>query len=281
MPPHSFRFRSIFVSDVHLGSAGCMVEEFTQFLAAVECGHLYLVGDIIDFWVSMKGGKWQQSHTDVLQAILTKTRQGTKVFFTPGNHDAVLRRLNNSQFGNLSIGHSFEHTTADGRKLQVVHGDLFDNSVRFVPIAWMAAWGYEFLTVFNNRFNERRLVKGKKEVEFSSVFKKRLKRFIGRRTDFVEILTDQAVSAGFSGVVCGHIHKPQILDQGADGLYVNTGDWVEHGTAVVEYMDGKLELLTWRQIQGSVQLELHLPHAPSDPPSLGTAVPCVHWSTSS
>ena len=259
MTDTTLRFRSLFVSDVHLGSAGCMVDEFTRFLMAIDCDYVYLVGDIIDFWVAMKEGKWQQSHTNAMQTILNKTKENCQVFYTPGNHDAVLRRINNAKFGNLSIAHWFEHKTADGRRLQIVHGDLFDNSVRFVPIAWLAAWGYEGLTVINNKWNAKRSVKGKKSVEFSSVFKKRLKRFIGRRTDFIDILTEQAVSQGFDGVVCGHIHKPQILEQEGEGLYVNTGDWVEHGTAVVEYDDGRLELLTWRDIQHLLDPDLRLP----------------------
>lgn len=243
------RFRSLFVSDVHLGSAGCMVEEFSQFLTKVECEYLYLVGDIVDLWVVMKAGKWRQAHTDAVQIILNKTKQGTKVFFTPGNHDAFLRRLNGSKFGNIAFEHSFEHVTAQGKKLQVVHGDLFDKSVRFVPVAWIAAWAYEGLTVFNNSWNARRSLKGKGGIEFSSMFKKRLKKFIGRRTDFEEILLEDALSHGYDGVVCGHIHKPQLRKEIDGGYYVNTGDWVEHGTVVVEHLDGRLELLTWREIQ--------------------------------
>ncbi len=229
-----------------------MVDEFTTFLSAVDCEYLYLVGDIVDLWVVMKAGKWRQSHTDAIRIILNKTKEGSKVYYTPGNHDAFLRRLNGSEFGNISIVHSVEHVTAAGKKLQVVHGDLFDKSVRFVPVAWLAAWAYEGLTVMNNRWNAKRLLGGKQEIEFSAVFKKRLKRFIGRRTDFEEILLEQAVTAGFDGVVCGHIHKPQIRDEGEEGLYVNTGDWVEHGTAVVEHDDGRLELMSWREIQNSL-----------------------------
>ncbi len=254
MVESDLKFRSIFVSDVHLGSAGSMVDEFCHFLTSVECENLYLVGDIVDIWMMMKAGKWQQSHTDAVEMILNKTKQGVKVFYTPGNHDAFVRNVNNSVFGNLSIKHSFEHVTADGKKLQVVHGDLFDKSVRFVPVAWLAAWGYEGLTVLNNKLNAKRLIKGKSEIEFSSVFKKRLKRFIGRRTDFEEILLEQAVGAGFDGVVCGHIHKAQIRKELDGTMYINTGDWVEHGTAIVEHFDGKIELWTWKDNQSQFQI---------------------------
>lgn len=248
MSDSDLHFRSLFVSDVHLGSAGCMVDEFTAFLGAVRCEHLFLVGDIVDIWMAAKSGKWHQEHTEAVRTILNKTKEGVKVYYTPGNHDAFLRRLNGTEFGNIVFKHSVEHVTADGRKLQVVHGDLFDKSVRFVPVAWLAAWAYEGLTVFNNRWNVRRVQAGKPVIEFSSVFKKRLKRFIGRRTDFEEILPEEARLAGFDGVVCGHIHKPVIRDDDS-GLYVNTGDWVEHGTAVVEHFDGRLELISWKQIK--------------------------------
>lgn len=256
-----------------------MVDEFTRFLAVVDCDYLYLVGDIIDFWVAMKEGKWQQSHTNAMQTILNKTKDDCQVFYTPGNHDAVLRRINNTKFGNLAIAHSFEHTTADGKRLQVIHGDLFDNSVRFVPVAWLAAWGYELLTVFNNRWNAKRSIKGKKSIEFSAVFKKRLKRFIGRRTDFVDILTEQAVSLGFDGVVCGHIHKPQIRQEEGEGLYVNTGDWVEHGTAIVEHIDGRLELLTWRDIQSLMDPTLGFTLPNPQQMGYGGLVECVQTSS--
>jgi len=256
-----------------------MVDEFTQFLAAVDIDYLYLVGDIIDFWVAMKEGKWQQSHTNALQTILNKTREDCKVYYTPGNHDAFLRRMNNSKFGNLEIGHSFKHVTADGKNLQVVHGDLFDKSVRFVPVAWLAAWAYEGLTVFNISWNVKRTSHGKRSIEFSSMFKKRLKRFIGRRTDFVDILIEQAMSEGYDGVVCGHIHKPQIRREEGEVLYANTGDWVEHGTAIVEHFDGRLELLTWKQIQTLLvpEISFHVPELPG--PKHGGFVECAPIGT--
>lgn len=250
-----------------------MVEEFTRFLMAAECDYLYLVGDIIDFWVAMKEGKWQQSHTNAMQTILNKTKDDCKVFYTPGNHDAFLRRLNGAKFGNLSIGHSFEHVTANGKRLEIVHGDLFDNSVRFVPVAWLAAWGYEWLTVWNNKWNARRVAKGKKEIEFSSVFKKRLKRFIGRRTDFVDILTEQAAGSGYDGVVCGHIHKPQVLQ--GESLYVNTGDWVEHGSVAVEHENGDIELLCWSDIQRLMTPEFRLTIPEPQKPLSGGFVECA------
>ena len=248
--PARLRYRAVFVSDVHLGSAGCRVDEFQQFLSAVDCDYLYLVGDIIDLWVVMKAGKWQQAHTDVVRQILSLSKMGVKIYYTPGNHDAFLRRLNGSDFGNIRIDHSVTHVCADGKRLEVVHGDLLDKSVKWVPIAWAAAWAYESVTVFNGWVNARRKRAGKEQTDFSTILKKRLKKYIGGKTDFEDRLLANALAAGYDGVVCGHIHRPgiQVGDEG--GLYINTGDWVEHGTAVVERDDGKLELVIWDDLKG-------------------------------
>lgn len=226
-----------------------MVEEFREFLEAVECEHLYLVGDIVDLWVAVKASKWREVHTDVVRMLLDKSKQGTQIYYTPGNHDAFLRRLNGSEFGNIKIGHTFVHTTADDLRLQVVHGDLFDKSVRYVPVAWLAAWAYESVTVFNGWVNGRRVARGNEPVDFSYVFKKRLKKYFSRKNDFEGTLLEQARANGYDGVVCGHIHRPTLQMDEDGGWYVNAGDWVEHGTAIVEGASGRLELLTWKEIE--------------------------------
>ncbi len=252
MPDPILAYRSLFVSDVHLGSAGCMVEEFQAFLNSVECEYLYLVGDVVDLWVTMKAGKWRQEHTNAVRSILSKSQEGTLVFFTPGNHDAFLRRLNGSEFGNIRVAHSFVHTTVDGKRLMVVHGDLFDKSVRFVPLAWLAAWFYEGLTVLNGLWNARRKEAGQEQTDFSSSAKRRLKKYVSRKSDYEGVLLSQALDGGLDGVVCGHIHRPAITLDEDGGLYVNTGDWVEHGTAVVEHFDGRLELLLWKDLKNQI-----------------------------
>jgi UDP-2,3-diacylglucosamine pyrophosphatase LpxH len=247
--PARLRYRAVFVSDVHLGSAGSMVEEFQTFLEAVDCDYLYLVGDIVDLWVAMKASKWREEHTEVVRMVLQKSKENCKIVYTPGNHDAFLRRLNGTEFGNISFQHTCVHETADGRKLQVVHGDLFDKSVKYVPVAWLAAWAYEAITVVNGWWNGRRAARGKEPVDASSVFKKRLKKYFSRKSDFEGMLLEQARRNGYDGVVCGHIHRPTLQMDEEGGLYVNTGDWVEHGTAVVETDGGRLELLDWKEIQ--------------------------------
>jgi UDP-2,3-diacylglucosamine pyrophosphatase LpxH len=225
-----------------------MVEEFQAFLDAVECETLYLVGDIIDLWVVMKASKWREEHTEIVRKILEKSKKDCRIIYTPGNHDAFLRRLNGSSFGNISFVHTCVHETADGQRLQVVHGDLFDKSVRYVPVAWLAAWAYESITVFNGWVNARRIARGKESVDFSTVFKRRLKKYFSKKNDFEGILLEQARASGYDGVVCGHIHRPTLQIGEEGGWYVNTGDWVEHGTAVVETHEGRLELLHWRDL---------------------------------
>lgn len=237
------RYRSVFVSDFHLGSAGCRVDDIYNFLRSFEAEYLYLVGDIIDGWVGSRDSKWTQGCTNVVRTVLGKSKYDGTVLYTPGNHDSFLRRMNGTEFGNICIDHSFVHRTLDGRRLLVVHGDLFDRScTRFRHAAYAGAWMYEYLTMFNVHVNKRRTRRERRPIDFSAGLKLQCKRYIKRSGTFEGKLLADAAEQGCSGVICGHIHRPQIL-QAAGGLYINTGDWVEHRTAVVEHLDGRIELL--------------------------------------
>ncbi|QYK56570.1 MAG: UDP-2,3-diacylglucosamine diphosphatase [Fimbriimonadaceae bacterium] len=244
-----FAYRSLFISDLHLGSAGCMVDELQAFLESVDCENLYIVGDLIDLYVVMKAGKWRQEHTEVVRSILEKSKEGTRIFYTPGNHDAFLRRLNGSDFGNIRIDHQVVHELADGRRLLVIHGDQFDRSVKFVPLAWIATWVYEGMTVLTGLVNAKRKQAGKEPTDFSGGMKKRLKKYVSRNSGADEALVNLARSMGLQGVICGHTHRPGITLDEEGMLYVNTGDWVEHGTAVAEHDDGRLELIVWNDVR--------------------------------
>ncbi len=246
-------FRSVFVSDVHLGSAGCMAEEFQSFLSSIHTDYLYVVGDFVDVWLVIKAGKWKQQHTKIVRTILGMSDAGTIVRFTPGNHDAFARRINGVKFANIEIDHSFVHETADGRRFHVVHGDLFDASVtRMQWMAWLGCWAYEILLGLNDRVNARRERSEKEPVDFVTHMKKRLKRLVKKMTSFEESLMQFAEDNQFDGVVCGHIHRPakQMHENGR--LYLNTGDWVENGTCLVEHFDGSLELMYWDARLGKV-----------------------------
>lgn len=248
MPEHLY-YRSVFLSDVHLGTAGCKTAKVQEFLHRVECDHLYLVGDIIDIWVSLRAGKWRQGHTNIIRTVLGKSKRGCIVRYTPGNHDAFLRKINGSDFGNIYIDHSFVHTTADGKKLLVVHGDFFDKSVSSLkPLAWIGTWIFEGMTVLNIW---KQKLTGKQiegPVGSKTSIKKRFKSFVEYFTNFQERITVDAGNQGYDGVVCGHVHKPMIVSNEQGTLYINTGDWIENCTAIVEHFDGSLELINWDEL---------------------------------
>lgn len=239
------RYRSVFISDLHLGSAGCRIEAIQAFLQSFECDHLYLVGDIIDGWVGREKGRWGQSSNELLRLLLDKTnRENCHVYYTPGNHDAFMRRLLGSELGNIVIDHSFVHTTATGKDLLVVHGDLFDRScTKFMPVAWLGAWLYEFVTILNAHVNRTRARRERRPIHFASMLKLATKRIVKRGSSFENQLTEHAMENGCDGVVCGHVHRPIIKAREDGRLYINTGDWVEHCTAVVETLDGELLLI--------------------------------------
>jgi UDP-2,3-diacylglucosamine pyrophosphatase LpxH len=240
------RYRTVFLSDVHLGAAGCRTEAVQEFLKEVDSDHLYLVGDIIDGWVGSRESKWRQEHTNVIRTLLGKSKRDCVVRYAPGNHDAFMRRLNGAELGNIEVDHEFVHDTARGKRLLVVHGDLFDRScTTFRPIAYMGAWMYEFMVLANASVNQRRSRRDRRPVDFASGVKRLVKRAIGRKTGYETVLADYARERGFHGVVCGHVHRP-ALEWQVDGFaYANCGDWVEHGTALVEDFDGNLSLLWW------------------------------------
>ncbi len=261
-PP--LRYRAVFVSDFHLGAAACKADAIQHFLESLDCEYLYLVGDIIDLWVSVKSGKWRQKHTNVISTVLAKSEVGCKVFYTPGNHDALLRKINGAVLGNVLVDHSVVHTTAQGQRLLVVHGDLFDRSVTSCkPLAWSATWVYEFITVFLDWRGRFRSKTSEHPKHTAGGIKARFKRFIQQFTSFEDQITHDTREQGLDGVVCGHIHKPKMETQESGTLYINTGDWVENCTAVVEHLDGRLELIRWEDLRR--EIETHdlalLPHA--------------------
>lgn len=253
MPVPPLAFRAVFISDVHLGSAGSQVGRLRTFLRSFQCEQLYLVGDMVDMWVSFKKGKWQQSHTDAIRDVLGKAQRGCEVFYTPGNHDSFLRKIMPAHLGNITIDDDFVHTTATGKKLFVVHGDRWDKAMRFNWLAYAGTWLYESAITFNAWVNMRRDKKGRIPISFSTALKKRLKKSVSSKTGYAERLAFQASLADCDGVVCGHIHRPGIQEFDDGTTYVNCGDWVENCTAVVEHFDGTMELLGWKDIERMIE----------------------------
>lgn len=236
--------RSVFVSDVHLGSRDCRAAELLEFLGGIEVDYLFLVGDMIDLWSLRKNFYWPQEHNEVVRVVLEMARAGTKVIYVPGNHDADMREFCGSVFGNLEIRRKYVHSTADGRELLVMHGDEFDTAVKCSR--WLASFGahaYEFSLRLNRYLNAGRRLLGLPYWSFATYLKLRLKNAVRYVAAFEVAAAQAARQRGLHGIVCGHIHRPGVSE--IDGvLYCNDGDWVESCTALVEENNGRLGL--WR-----------------------------------
>ena len=244
----SLRFRSIFISDIHLGTPGCQAKHLLDFLRHTESRHLYLVGDIIDGWQLKRRWFWNQAHNDVVQKVLRKARKGTQVTYIAGNHDEAARQFLGLAFGGIEIRAEAEHRTADGKRLLVIHGDLFDAVVQGAKwLAYVGDWLYVVILKANRWFNHARATLGLPYWSLSQFLKQRVKNAVGYIGEFEVALAREARKRGFDGVVCGHIHKAEIRDIGGI-LYCNDGDWVESLTALVETESGELRVLEWKAI---------------------------------
>jgi UDP-2,3-diacylglucosamine pyrophosphatase LpxH len=244
--PPSLRFRAIFISDVHLGTPGCQAKALLDFLRHTDSRELYLVGDIIDGWQLKRRWYWHQSHNDVIQKVLRKARKGTRVTYVAGNHDEAMRHFLGLAFGGIDIRDEAVHVTADGKRLLVTHGDLFDAVVQGAK--WLAYVGdalYMMALKLNRWFNHARASLGLPYWSLSQFLKQRVKNAVSYITRFEEALAQEAARRGFDGVICGHIHKAEIRD--IDGIrYCNDGDWVESLTALVETEGGELAIIDWK-----------------------------------
>ncbi|TDR76659.1 UDP-2,3-diacylglucosamine diphosphatase [Paludibacterium purpuratum] len=242
------RFRSIWISDVHLGTPGCRADHLLDFLRHHESDYLYLVGDIVDGWQLKKSWYWKQSHNDVVQKVLRKARKGTRVIYIPGNHDEMARQFAGLDFGGIAIRMQAEHITADGKRLLVTHGDEFDGVIQYAK--WLAYLGdslYTLILQLNRGYNWCRMKLGLPYWSLSQYLKHKVKNAVNFISQFEKILADKARHLGYDGVICGHIHKPEIRD--LDGtLYGNSGDWVESLSALVESADGTLSVVYWTHL---------------------------------
>ena len=238
-------YRTIWISDVHLGTPGCQAERLLDFLKQNESDRLYLVGDIIDGWQLKRRWYWPQSHNDVVQKILRKARKGTSVTYIAGNHDEGARQFIGLGFGGIDIQDEVVHTMADGRQFLVVHGDLYDAVVLYAK--WLAILGdhlYRLILKLNRWFNHVRAKLGFGYWSLSQYLKHKTKNAVNFMIQFEGAVASEARNRGFHGVVCGHIHNPQIKD--IDGItYCNDGDWVESLSALVETFDGQLRIIEW------------------------------------
>ena len=244
------RFRTIWISDIHLGTTGCQAARLLEFLRATESQTLYLVGDIIDGWQLKRRWYWDQAHNNVVQNVLKKAKKGTEVIFVPGNHDEVVRQFIDLDFGGIRIRDEHVHVTAQGKRMLVLHGDRFDGVIACAK--WLAYVGdslYTMILKFNQIYNSWRARAGLPYWSLSQYLKLKVKNAVSYISSFEHALAAEAKKKGLDGVICGHIHKPEIRD--IDGItYCNDGDWVESLSALVEDLDGELRLVTWQEIMG-------------------------------
>ena len=241
-----YHFRTIWISDIHLGTAGCQAYYLLDFLRTHEARTLYLVGDILDGWQLKKSWYWPQAHNDVVQKILRSARKGTKVVYVPGNHDDLVRQFAGLHLGEIAISDEVIHTTADGKRLWVVHGDLFDSVLQHARwLAHLGDWMYTILLKLNRWLNAFRQRRGLPYWSMSQYLKHKVKNAVNFISDFEHMMTEEARRRGCDGVVCGHIHKAEMREINGI-LYCNDADWVESLTALAEDFDGKLHLIHWR-----------------------------------
>ena len=246
MKKTALKFRTIIMSDVHLGAPDSQVEKANFFLKHTHCERLILNGDIIDGWSLRRSGTWQRGHTRFVRLVLKKMeKKGTEVIYIRGNHDDLLAKVLPLAFDNLRLVENFVHTAADGKRYICLHGDVFDavtQNSRFVAI--LGDIGYQGLLRLNRYYNRYRRWRGKEPYSLSKAIKARVKSAVNYISRFEENVVKFARKRNCDGFICGHIHT--AADKTIDGIrYLNSGDWIESCTAIVEHYDGRMEVLDY------------------------------------
>jgi UDP-2,3-diacylglucosamine pyrophosphatase LpxH len=244
----SERVRTLFISDVHLGTKGCQAEKLLEFLRIYDADVIYLVGDIVDGWQLKSNWYWPQAHNDVAQKLLRKARKGTRLIYIPGNHDEFLRDFFGIHFGGIEVIEDTIHIAADGKRYLVIHGDLFDVVIQHAR--WLALLGnksYDLAISINTNFNRIRRLLGLPYWSLSKWLKLKVKNAVNFIGEFERTLKGEARRHRVDGVICGHIHHA-VMRVEDDLTYINCGDWVESCTAVVEHFDGRMEIIDWTML---------------------------------
>jgi UDP-2,3-diacylglucosamine pyrophosphatase LpxH len=242
------RYRTLFLSDVHLGTQACRATALLDFLEHNDANTIYLVGDIIDFWRIKRFAVWPQTHSDVLHALLRKAHGGTKIVYVPGNHDEGLRDYCGAHFNGIEVVRDCLHTTADGRRLLVIHGDEFDVVVRYAKwLAFLGNHGHRLALWLTTPFHWARRRFGLGLWSLASYLKLKVKTAVNVVGDFEAALLAEAKRRGADGVVCGHIHVAAQRVAG-ESHYLNCGDWVDSCTAIGEVANGELHVIAWLDV---------------------------------
>jgi UDP-2,3-diacylglucosamine pyrophosphatase LpxH len=237
-------YRSIFISDIHLGTRGCRADDLCEFLKNHTCDNLFLVGDVIDGWRLKRRWYFPQSHVNVVRRILTAAKRGTRVYYIIGNHDEVLRKFLSYDItaGNITLLDQYEYETVSGKKYLIIHGDCFDSLM--VDAKWLMHVGDSLYTVmvwFNIHLNRVRNLFGMQYWSLSKWLKDNTKQAVKFIQNYEDRVATHCSREGYDGIICGHIHHAeQRTIRGIN--YINTGDWVETGTAVLEHLDGTIEV---------------------------------------
>jgi UDP-2,3-diacylglucosamine pyrophosphatase LpxH len=256
----AFRYRSVFISDTHLGFAGVRAAELSAFLKHVRCERLYLVGDIIDLWALRQKWRWPAMHNQVVRRLLKTAKRGTVVTYIPGNHDDALRQYLGLDLGGVRIAKQAVHRTADGRSLLITHGDEYDLVVQHSKLlSLLGTWAYDHLIMLNAGVDTVRGWFGYKRWSFSQTIKYKVKAACTYVSSFESVVLAEAARRKLDGVVCGHIHQPALNDvdlAGRPGTYANCGDWIERATALVEHDDGRLEIIDVEKVLRDAGIEI-------------------------
>ena len=241
--------RSIFLSDIHLGTPACQAERLLDFLRGYDSEYLFLVGDIIDFWhMRSRGITWSPAQNTVVQKILKRARHDVRVVFVPGNHDEAVREHVGTLFGNIRVERDYVHAAADGRRYLLIHGDEFDKVTRHHRwVAMLGTHAYDILVDVNAWLSwVRRKLRIPGYWSLAGFAKRKVKSAVSFVFNFEESLLHHARERGLDGVICGHIHVAALREE--QGItYINCGDWVDSCTAVVEHADGRMELVRWAE----------------------------------
>ncbi len=247
-------YRSVFISDIHLGYHHCRADFLLDFLKQTRCDTLYLIGDVIDMWALKNRYYWPKRHNTVLKRLIKIAARGnTKVIYIPGNHDAIARNIAGDKILNIEVHREYVHTMADGRKFLLCHGDEFENAIRHSRLNKMVGdIGYDLLLFCNKAGNRIRKWMGRPYWSAATYLKNRVEKARKTIELYEEAAAAEAAERGLDGVICGHIHQPEIRKIN-DVLYCNDGDWTESCTALVEDESGWLELMHWSDTQQSLK----------------------------
>ena len=244
-------YRTIVLSDIHLGTSHSKTDEVSHFLSNVDCNRLILNGDIIDGWHLKKSGtkKWQAKHTRFFKILMRMMeRQGTEVVYVRGNHDDFLDNLAPLTFASISIVKEYE-LESNGKRFFVTHGDIFDRvTTQMKWLALLGDIGYTLLLSFNSLYNRYRARQGKPYYSLSQHVKQKVKSAVNYISDFEHTLAEFAKARKYDGIICGHIHHPDDRYYGQIH-YLNSGDWVETMSALTESKEGDWNIVYYAEVE--------------------------------